>query len=209
MLYRNNCLTCFLAKTNCICAQIKPCKSNLDVVILQHFRETKKAIGTAKIVTLSIQNSKILLGPKLNENPKYRELIEEPGQFFLLYPDETSVPIESVTLDPSIKNTLLAIDGTRPHALHILKETTLPKNLIKLKITPKFISNYLIRTQPNNLCLSTVESIVYTLEKLENADGKYQHMLDVFHSMVNKQAQYIPEDHLKNRKKFKKEINDF
>lgn len=204
---RNLCYRCFLNETHCICHDITTIKSSLKIVLLQHIRERHKAIGTEKIVRLSVPGATTYTGIKFQNQKNLTALLTDQSQKgYLLYPCEAAIPADQVQLDPQRQNYIVAIDGTWPHANRIYRENPLLKNLTPITLNTQYTSNYRIRTQPNSLCLSTVEAVVLCLEALEGTPGKYNSMLKTFERMIDKQCQYIPEEFLKNRKKFRKVI---
>lgn len=202
---RELCYQCFLDAGHCICESITPIPSALKVIILQHIRERHKSIGTEKIVRLSIPGTKTYSGIKFQNQKKLTEtLMDKNQQGYLLYPCKEAILAENISLDFNKQNFLVVLDGTWPHANRIYKENPLLHHLIPIAINTDYISNYRIRTQPNSLCLSTVEATVLCLESLEKAHGKYATLLKTFEKMIDKQCEYIPEDILRNRKKFKR-----
>jgi DTW domain-containing protein YfiP len=205
---RNLCYQCFLNETHCICGDISVVNSSLKIILLQHIRERHKSIGTEKIVRLSVPGTTTYTGIRFQNQKELTALLTDQNQQgYLLYPCSTAIPAGQVQLDPLRSNYVVAIDGTWPHANRIYRENPLLKNLIPITLQTDYISNYRIRTQPNSLCLSTVEAVVLCLEALEHAPGKYSPLLNTFDRMIDKQCKYIPEEFLKNRKKFRKLIS--
>lgn len=204
---RDLCYQCFLNKTNCICSELTIIETPIKIVLLQHIRERHKAIGTEKIVRLSIPGTQTYTGIKFQNQKKLTELLkDQTQQGYLLYPCPSAIPADQIQIDVNRQNYLVAIDGTWPHANRIYQENPLLKNLIPITLHTDYISNYRIRTQPNSLCLSTVEAVVLSLEGLERSPGKYKSLLKTFERMIDKQCKYIPEETLKNRRKYRKLI---
>ena len=57
-------------------------------------------------------------------------------------------------------------------------------------------SRFLIKQQPNSLCMSTIEAIYFLLTEfekkgLENLDGRQKNLLDVINKMVKMQLAHI------------------
>lgn len=206
---RSLCYHCFLNEASCICHDIAIVESPLKVVLLQHIRERHKAIGTEKIVRLSIPGAKTYTGIKFqNQKDLTALLTDQTQQGYLLYPCPEAIIADQVQLNNNRQNFVVAIDETWPHANRIYRENPLLKNLIPITLNTQYTSNYRIRTQPNSLCLSTVEAVVLCLEALEHTPGKYQSLLKTFDRMIDKQCQYIPEEFLKNRKRFRKVLKN-
>ena len=86
---RELCYQCFLDASHCICGHITPIPSLLKVIILQHIRERHKAIGTEKIVRLSIPGAQTFTGIKFQNQKKLTETFTDKNQQgYLLYPSK-------------------------------------------------------------------------------------------------------------------------
>lgn len=85
----------------------------------------------------------------------------------LLYPSKTSIPLEEVDMNNGPYN-LFLIDGTWPQAKAIYASSPLLHEMKQVKLITTGISNYVIRTQPTEGCLSTLETAAEALSVLEN-----------------------------------------
>lgn len=85
----------------------------------------------------------------------------------LLYPSKTSIPLEEVNMTNGPYN-LFLIDGTWPQAKAIYASSPLLHEMKQVKLITTGISNYVIRTQPTEGCLSTLETAAEALTVLEN-----------------------------------------
>ena len=196
------CIRCLKCQLTCYCAELRPFRTNVQIVILQHPLERRKAIGTARMTHLSIEGSLLIQGKEFMTNTRVNTLIADPkNHCIVLYPGKKSQNISLASDDeirksfPSDKKILLfIIDGTWTHAQRMLR---LSPNLLALHqicFTPKNRSDYRIRQQPAEYCLSTIEAVHQILGHLEssvNADI----LLKVFRHMVDQQIQ-ITNDHL-------------
>jgi DTW domain-containing protein YfiP len=191
---RPTCYSCFRPLSHCLCSLIDPFNAHCDIIILQHPHERKKYYGTAKIAAKAIKNARILRGITFEEN-------EITGAFqgktpYLLYPGENAEDCGKILLDSN--NTVIVIDGTWDEAGKIVHRNPLLKNLPRLSFKNEFRSNYKIRKQPKDYCLSTIESIAHMLSL--NAAGcgqeskikNYQKLFYYFSSMVDRQLSYLP-----------------
>lgn len=112
------------------------------------------------------------------------EIAVPPGSV-LLFPSEKSVGIEAI--DFKVKN-LIVLDGTWSKAKRMYKENPWLKLLPHLKLDLDKMSLYSeVRRQPRVGCLSTIESIVYTLKAVGDESDGLDNLLDVFESMVGDQ----------------------
>lgn len=86
----------------------------------------------------------------------------------LLYPSKESVPIEEIDNSNGPFN-LILIDGTWPQAKSIYASTPLLQHVKQIRLVTSNISSYVIRTQPMEGCLSTLETAAEALSILENS----------------------------------------
>jgi len=125
---------------------------------------------------LQLQNSEIIVGIDFTNNERVNEILNTEGNSsFLLYPGKSSFNL-STTKSLETKSFLgdvphlFILDGTWPCARKMLK---LSKNLQKLKrvsFDNKIESKFIIKQQPNALCLSTIESVYTVLNLLRASD---------------------------------------
>ncbi|XP_028092741.1 uncharacterized protein LOC114292930 [Camellia sinensis] len=112
------------------------------------------------------------------------EIAVPPGSV-LLFPSEKSVGIEAI--DFKVRN-LIVLDGTWSKAKRMYKENPWLKLLPLLKLDLDKMSLYSdVRRQPRVGCLSTIESIVYTLKAVGDESDGLDNLLDVFESMIGDQ----------------------
>ncbi len=142
-----------------------------------HPKEYKKEKnGTGHMTKLQLENSEIIVGVDFTNNDRVNELLTKDGSCScLLYPGkdnfnlsvETSSEINSYIGDST---NLFILDGTWPCARKMLK---LSKNLHQLKrvsFDNNIKSKFVIKQQPDSLCLSTIESVYTVLNLLNDAD---------------------------------------
>lgn len=87
----------------------------------------------------------------------------------LLYPSKAAVPLEEIDRSAGPFNIML-IDGTWPQAKAIFAGNTVLHSLRQVKLVSSGNSNYIIRTQPTEGCLSTLETGAQALAVLEQDD---------------------------------------
>lgn len=93
----------------------------------------------------------------------------------LLYPGKESVPINEIDQSSGPFN-LILIDGTWAQAKSMYASSPLLHHLQQVKLVSPQISTYIIRTQPMECSLSTLETAAEALSILEN-DEKYRNEL--------------------------------
>lgn len=185
------CRQCSKALKACICQWVTPLESNVELIILQHPSEEHRPMGTARILSLSLQNSMTLVGEDFSDNKKLNALLaDDDYQHLILYPSENSVSVESATR-PSKKMRVILLDGTWKKAfkmwqvssnLHALQTVHLPKDLK---------GNYRIRKAPSENSLSTVEAGYHLLNLLEG-DRDFSPLLTAFDQMIQFQINQMP-----------------
>lgn len=93
----------------------------------------------------------------------------------LLYPSKDAVPLQDIDAAAG-PYTLVLIDGTWPQAKAIYTSSKILHTMKQVKLISTGNSCYIVRTQPSEGCLSTLESAAKALSVLEN-DSKYAELL--------------------------------
>lgn len=87
----------------------------------------------------------------------------------LLYPSKDSIPMEQLDPDEGPFN-LILLDGTWPQAKGMYAASPLLHNMRQVRLVMSHTSTYVIRTQPMEGCLSTLETAAEALAILERDD---------------------------------------
>jgi DTW domain-containing protein YfiP len=189
---REVCLRCRRPLAVCYCAHLVPLPTSTRVVILQHPREARMPIGTARMAHLMLPNSEILApeGPQVTfaDHSRVRELTAGPladDSVALLYPgpgahDPAQLPAGTI-------KTLVVIDGTWAQARKLYNQTPSLHRLIRIGLTPTEPGNYRIRREPAADCLATIEALAHALGVLERSPERFREMLGAFTYMVDRQ----------------------
>jgi DTW domain-containing protein YfiP len=183
---RPTCPRCRRPEVVCYCGDLVPIPTRTRVVILQHPKERKTAIGTARMAHLALANSELLGGVDFSDSRRLLQLAEDPGTV-VLYPGEGATDIAALVERPP--STVIVVDGTWPQARKIIRSTPLLQRLPRIAFTPERPSNYRIRKEPAFHCVSTVEAVVEVLGQLEGQREAYRPMLDAFARMVDLQIE--------------------
>lgn len=205
---RFKCYTCFRPSSTCICKHISPFQTKTRFIILMHPKEYKKEKnGTGQMTKLQLENSEIIVGVDFTNNDRVNQiLITEKSCSFLLYPGKDTFNLsnrKSSEINAFMGNHpyIFLLDGTWSCARKMLK---LSKNLQKLKrvsFDNKIKSKFIIKQQPESLCLSTIES-VYTVLNLLKASNIEQcetkGFLIPFEKMIEYQLDYLLNPNSKN-----------
>lgn len=195
------CFKCFRLQKNCLCHLIKPFNTQTHFVLLIHPMEAKKEkMGTGRISIACLKNSEMITGIDFSEDSAVNALIEDPNNHcMVLYPGDKSLNISSDDLAPlqNLGNKRLVvflIDGTWPCAKKMMKLSNNINSLPRVSFTSTHESLFVIKEQPAEFCLSTLESIHFFLSEserrgLEKLEGQQDNMIEVFKEMINFQIE--------------------
>jgi DTW domain-containing protein YfiP len=166
-----------------------------------HPKEYKKErIGTGHITQLQLSNSEIIVDVDFTNNSRVNKILnDEKNSSFLLYPGKESFNLsqrksEEINTFMDGHSTLFLLDGTWPCARKMLK---LSKNLQALKrvsFDNKITSKFIIKQQPDPLCLSTIESVYTVINLLKKANMEQCDTKDFllpFEKLIEHQLEYI------------------
>jgi len=166
-----------------------------------HPKEYKKEKnGTGHMTKLQLENSEIIVGVDFTDNTRVNEILtEDKNGSFLLYPGKDNFNLsirKSSEINSFMGNNphIFLLDGTWPCARKMLK---LSKNLQKLKrvsFDNKIKSKFIIKQQPEALCLSTIESVYTVLNLLKEGDLEQcetKGFLIPFEKMIEYQLEYM------------------
>jgi len=199
MSKRQLCHQCQRAKAACFCHTITAISNQLPLVILQHPSEVKHAKGTAKIVELSLNRCRILVGENFDNDPLFNELFTSNQKLLLLYPsDKAMSPTQfSAQVAAATDTTLgdyrvIVIDGSWKKAYKIFCLNPRLATIPAIGIDANFESNYRIRKSSRQDSLSTLEACHALLTQVE---GKhFDGLLRSFEYMVDFQLKSMPID---------------
>ncbi len=194
--------------STCICKHIRPLQTKTRFIILMHPKEYKREKnGTGHITNLQLENSEVIVGVDFTNNKRVNEILsDEKSASFLLYPGKDNFNLSTrkgseINSFMGANSYIFILDGTWPCARKMLK---LSKNLQKLQrvsFDNKIKSKFIIKQQPESLCLSTIESVYTVLNLLkkgsiEQCDTK--NFLIPFEKMIAYQLDYILNPNSKN-----------
>lgn len=188
---REICADCKRPAVVCWCSalppvRLKPCSR---VVLLQHPAEEKRCLRTAPMLQLGLAEDKCLIykGKKFPQ-PRHEDLenILNQSNTLLLYPSKTAVDIRDVDNGTECYN-LVLIDGTWPQAKAIYASSPILHNLKQVKLLSSTTSSYVIRTQPTEGCLSTLETAAIALSQLEKDPNFTEQLIQPLHKLCRYQ----------------------
>jgi DTW domain-containing protein YfiP len=194
------CYRCFWPQTLCWCASLRPMPTRTRLVFLMHPKEFKEEkAGTGRLTHLCLPNSELRMGVGFDEDARVQALIRDPQNFpVLLYPGKDAVNL-SVGAPPKELSEPLAsrrlvvflLDGTWSGARKMLRLSPSLQRLPRIMFTPSAPSRYVIKQQPVEGCLSTLEAVHELLLALAKTGldhyADQAQLLDVFKRMQDYQ----------------------
>jgi DTW domain-containing protein YfiP len=197
---REECYTCFRAKKNCLCRSIKPFATRMRFVILMHTKEAKKQkTGTARLAKLCLKNAELLIGTDFTRDERVNALLGDPAYCpFVLYPGPEAVNLKTPGTGLAAEGkTLLVfvIDGTWECARRLLNRSKNIRALPRLSFSRGYTSQFAIKRQPREHCISTIEAIYYLCAEAEEAgyeklNARSENLMVVFKKLVASQINY-------------------
>lgn len=190
------CYRCFWPQPLCWCASLRPMATRTRFVFLMHPKEFKaEKANTGRLTHLCLPNSEIHMGVEFDDHDAVQALIRDPQNFpVLVYPGKEAVnfslgapPTEFRAALAGRRLVVLLLDGTWSGARKMLRLSPSLQRLPRVMFTPSAPSRYVIKQQPIEGCLSTLESVHELLLALERSGlddyADRAQLLDVFQRM--------------------------
>lgn len=182
------CSNCLKASSACICSTIKSINNRHRLHILQDPSEEKKAIGTARILKLSLNKVQLSIGELFDEK------MFDVNNCYLLFPGEQALPATQLgeQLPINDDSQFILLDGSWKKAYKLLMSNPFLQKLPQVSINVDSKSNYRLRKSPREDGLSTVEAGYYLLSQLEGDTQKFTPLLETFAYMIDYQIAQMP-----------------
>lgn len=177
-------MRCRRPEVVCYCRFATPIETRTRVVILQHPRERDVPINTARIAPLCLPNAELHVGIDWSARPDF-----DDRTAILLYPGPGARDIEAEP--PAGPVTLVVVDGTWSQAKAVVRDNPRLAALPRYAFRPASPSDYRIRKEPHEDCVSTIEALAHVLGVLEGDRGRMRELLAPFRAMVDAQLAYI------------------
>ena len=143
----------------------------------------------------SLENCELHVGIDFTNHKRVNELLNDTSyESYVLYPDVNSIKLNTQKLPSEKKALVFIIDSTWPCSKKMLRLSTNLQNLKKISFEHDKSSQFKIKTQPNQYCLSTIESTLCVLEQLNNhnieniSSKSLENFLTCFEEMVKYQV---------------------
>ncbi|MBP7094662.1 MAG: DTW domain-containing protein [Spirochaetia bacterium] len=172
---RETCPRCRRPVPHCLCALVPPMECRTKLVVLMHPHEVKHVkANTGRLAALSFEDAEILVGVDFDGHARLRELLSDAAFVpMLLYPGEGSRNLSEGGLSPEDlggrRLLVILLDATWPLARKMLRLSPSLQALPRLMFTPRERSRWVIKRQPHELCLSTLEAVHELMAALDSA----------------------------------------
>ena len=192
---RDLCLVCNRSRSTCFCKYTQPFATRTRFVILMHPREYKRQrTGTGRVTRLSLTNSEILVGVDFTHHDRLLDLLQSAAYFpVLLFPGDDSFAASSAGFRAAVANKtplVIILDATWSSARKMLRSSANLQALPKVSFEAADASRFVIKRQPREFCLSTIEAVYRTLDALEasgleNLQGRHQALMHTLDQIVD------------------------
>jgi DTW domain-containing protein YfiP len=206
-----NCSRCEKSQDLCVCESIRPLKTRLHVLILQHPQEPDKDLGSARLAHLALPNSTLKIGLSW---PNLKAALGKEAQasrWAVLYlgsgakakgPPPTNPPVlqfvdkKGMVTDQPISakdlDGIVVLDGTWSQAKALWWRNAWLLKLKRVVLNSPNKSLYReLRREPRRECLSTLESIAETLEALRESQDTSVELKKVFGRLLDRRRDQI------------------
>lgn len=201
---RPYCPRCQRPQASCICRWVTRVPIRTEVLILQHPMEMRQAKGSAKLLHLSLPNSRLYVGETF-ERDLLRESLFEPFppdrpdcmiRPVLLYPDDATFAApawepEKASASGLLRNRLVVLDGTWRKSLRMLHANPMLQKLPRLALREPPASIYHIRKAHRPDQLSTFEATCQALRQMGEPAEQIDALLTAFAGFVDQQQSYM------------------
>ncbi|HTH43828.1 MAG TPA: tRNA-uridine aminocarboxypropyltransferase [Oxalicibacterium sp.] len=201
---RPYCPRCQRPQASCICRWIARVAIRTEVLILQHPMEVRQAKGSARLLQLSLPNSRLYVGESF-ERDLLRESLFEPFppdrpdcmiRPVLLYPDDgnSTAPLwepEKAGVSGLLRHRLVVLDGTWRKSLRMLHANPMLQKLPRLVLREPPPSIYRIRKAHRPEQLSTFEATCQALLQMGESATQIDALLAAFAGFVEQQQSYM------------------
>lgn len=170
---RVTCYRCFWPQPLCWCSSISPMETRTRFVFLMHPKEFKQEkAATGRLTHLCLPRSEIHMGIGFDEHGAVQALIRDPAHFpVLLYPGRDALNLTAATAVPGEPQlaalhtqlehrrlVVFLLDATWALGRKMLRLSPSLQCLPRIMFTPTAPSRFVIKQQPHEGCLSTLEA---------------------------------------------------
>ncbi|XP_004686709.1 PREDICTED: DTW domain-containing protein 2 [Condylura cristata] len=193
---RPECSRCSRPQKVCLCPflPLHPLHISTHLYIIQHPAEESKVLRTVPLLAACLPQDKckVKIGRRFSEerDPELSAICRK-SDTLILYPGAEAANLEEFILDsPVYPSTIIIIDGTWSQAKDIFYKNSLFRLPKQVQLKTSISSQYVIRTQPTNRCLSTLECAAVALSILEKNNSIQETLLRPLQALCSFQLQH-------------------
>jgi DTW domain-containing protein YfiP len=159
-----------------------------------HPREFKRQrTGTGRVTRKSLTNSTILVGVDFTHHEELNRALGDTSYFpVLLFPGAAALPADSAAFRAAAgarPALIVILDATWASARKMLNSSTNLQQLPRISFELKDPSRFVIKRQPAELCLSTIEAVYRLLDAfdqngIERLEGRHLALMETLESIV-------------------------
>ncbi len=196
-MHRLICGHCQRPQATCICGLVTPTPHACEVLILQHPLEEHHAKNSARLLHLSLPNSRLVVGEAFDDAALHA-LMPQPRYTVLLYPPtayeghEAPAPLDAMQLNAPRQLRLVVLDATWRKSRKMLHRSPALQRLPRLTLDDVPQGRYAIRKAHQPGQLSTLEATCAALVQLDGDAARWQPLLAAFERFVAQQQAFAP-----------------
>ncbi|KAJ8287095.1 hypothetical protein GJAV_G00047600 [Gymnothorax javanicus] len=198
---RPTCSRCHRPQKVCLCPflPVLPLEVSTTVYIVQHPAEESRVLRTVPLLAacLSPEKCKVFIGRRFTEDryPELAAVCQDP-RTLILYPGSEAENLEDLDVDfTATPHNIIIIDGTWSQAKDMFHRNALFRLPKQVQLNSLVSSQYVIRTQPTNMCLSTLECAAVTLSIMEKNKDIEELLLRPLQALCSFQLQHGAQVH--------------
>ncbi|XP_058878574.1 tRNA-uridine aminocarboxypropyltransferase 2-like isoform X1 [Acipenser ruthenus] len=198
---RPTCSRCSRPQKVCLCPflPVHPLDVSTCLYIVQHPAEESRVLRTVPLLAACLPpgNCKVLVGRRFSEDryPELASVCKSPGTL-ILYPGSDAENLEELDFNSSAAPyNIIIIDGTWSQAKDMFLRNPLFHLPKQVQLKTSLSSQYVIRTQPTNTCLSTLECAAIALSIMEKNDSIQEVILRPLKALCSFQLQHGAQVH--------------
>lgn len=173
------CYRCFWPQALCWCPTLRAMETRTRFVFLMHPKEFKQEkAATGRLTRLCLANSELHMGLGFDGHDAVNALLADPGNHaVLLYPGRDAVNLSAPAATPELAGlratlatrrlVVFLLDASWAGARKMLRLSPRLQALPRIMFTPGAPSRYVIKQQPQEGCLSTLEAVHELLTVLQ------------------------------------------
>ncbi|MFO0583354.1 MAG: tRNA-uridine aminocarboxypropyltransferase [Anaeromyxobacter sp.] len=184
---RERCPRCLRSPPFCPCATLPRVDTRTRVLLLQHPREARLAIGSAWLLKAGLARVESYRSVRFEGHERVRALCAEPGAV-LLAPG--GAPAAAVPPDAP-QPLLVVVDATWPQAEKMARANPWMDALPRVSVDAGRPSGYGdLRREPAPGLLPTVEAVALALGAFDGQPERFDPMIAAFHRAVQLQLEH-------------------